>query len=49
LRHATIAGDTLDHAVDTVRQLAARSCVSTVDILGEYITTCEQALSTRRA
>jgi proline dehydrogenase len=44
-----IAGDQLDDALATVRRLAAAGCVATVDILGEHVTSREQALATRRA
>jgi proline dehydrogenase len=44
-----IAGDELDDAVATVGRLAASGCVATIDILGEHVTSREQALATRRA
>ena len=44
-----IAGDTLDHALATVEQLAAVGCLATVDILGEHVVSRDQALATRMA
>ena len=44
-----IAGDELDDALATVRRLAAAGCVATVDILGENVTSREQAMATRAA
>src|SRR5262245_37791305 len=44
-----IAGDELDDALATIRRLAAAGCVATVDILGEHVTSREQALATRDA
>ncbi len=38
-----IAGATLDDAVRTVRALNAKGAMATVDVLGEFITTLEQA------
>ncbi len=43
---ATIRQDSLDDAVATVRRLAARGCLATVDILGEHVTSPAQALET---
>jgi proline dehydrogenase len=44
-----IAGERLDDALVTVRRLAASGCVATIDILGEHITSREQAQATREA
>lgn len=38
-----IAGDTLDDAVRTIRQLEEEGCCATVDILGEHISRKEEA------
>ena len=41
-----IAGDTLEDAVAVIRDLNARGCVATVDVLGESIERREQAVAT---
>jgi len=44
-----IAGERLEDALATVRGLAAVGCVATIDILGEHVTSREQAAATRDA
>jgi len=44
-----IAGDSLDGAIDVVQSLAARGMGSTLDVLGEAITSREEAEATRDA
>ena len=39
-----IAGPTMDDAIRTVRDLAREGAMSTLDILGEFITSTEAAL-----
>jgi proline dehydrogenase len=39
-----VAGPALDDALDAVRRLNAEGCVTTVDVLGEFITTTEEAV-----
>jgi proline dehydrogenase len=43
-----IAGDTIQDAVNTVRQLNAEGAMATVDVLGEYISNLEQAAENTR-
>lgn len=42
-----IAGETIQHAVRTVRQLNAEGVCATLDVLGEDITTREEAVASR--
>lgn len=44
-----IAGDRVDEAVAAVSRLASLGCRATVDVLGEHVTSREQALATRAA
>ena len=44
-----IAGETLQDAVDVVRQLNAEGVCATLDVLGEDITTQEEAIAVARA
>ncbi|MHC4821223.1 MAG: proline dehydrogenase family protein [Planctomycetota bacterium] len=41
-----IAGESLDEAVETVRRLHGESCTTTLDVLGEFITSMDQARTT---
>ena len=41
-----IAGETLEEAVAKVREIRAEGCETTVDVLGEFITSMEQARET---
>jgi proline dehydrogenase len=43
-----IAGDTLDEAISTVRDLNAKGCVATIDLLGESIESKADAAATLR-
>ena len=43
-----IAGKTLQNAVDTVRNLNSKGILATLDVLGESITTKEEALEAKR-
>jgi proline dehydrogenase len=43
-----IAGDTLDEAVETVRDLNRQSCVATIDVLGESTESTADAAATLR-
>ena len=43
-----IAGDTLDEAISTVRELNARGCVATIDLLGESTESKADAVATLR-
>ncbi len=38
-----IAGETLDDAIDEIKNLQAQGCCATLDVLGEFITTREEA------
>lgn len=40
-----IAGETIDDAVNTIRELEKEGCCATLDILGEHITQKEEALA----
>jgi proline dehydrogenase len=42
-----IAGETIRHAIDTVRQLNSEGACATLDVLGEDITTREEAVASR--
>jgi len=42
-----VAGDSLEHALATIRTLAAEGAMATVDVLGESVTQKEQTLVTR--
>ena len=42
-----VAGDSLDDAVRTIRELAAEGAMATLDVLGESVTRREQTLETR--
>jgi len=44
-----IAGDSVDDAVRTVRALNAEGCMASLDILGEFVHTLDQAEATIRA
>ncbi len=44
-----IAGESLEEAVAKVRDLRSEGCEATVDVLGEFITTLEQARATANA
>lgn len=44
-----VAGESLEDALSTVRQLAAEGAMSTIDVLGESVTRSEQTLATRDA
>lgn len=44
-----IAGDTLQDAVNTVQKLAAAGAGSTVDVLGEFVTSRERSLHERQS
>jgi len=43
-----IAGETLQHAIATVRQLSAENVCATLDVLGEDISTREEAIASRQ-
>ena len=45
--HRYVAGETLDDAVRTVRELSAEGAMATVDVLGESVTRREQTEQTR--
>jgi proline dehydrogenase len=42
-----IAGETIRHAIDTVRQLNSEGACATLDVLGEDISTREEAIASR--
>ena len=44
-----VAGESLEDALSTVRQLAAEGAMSTIDVLGESVTRSEQTVATRDA
>ena len=44
-----VAGDSLDAALGTIRSIAALGMATTVDVLGEAITTQQEAIATRDA
>ncbi|MDI6765800.1 MAG: proline dehydrogenase family protein [Bacteroidota bacterium] len=44
-----IAGDKLSDAVRVVKELNSKGCIATLDVLGEAITTKEEAISARNA
>jgi proline dehydrogenase len=40
--HRYVAGETLEHALETVRALNARGCMATLDVLGEDVSQIEE-------